>query len=258
MHSGRLVLVTGAASGIGRATALRFAREGAQIALFDRSPTVEQTAATIVQAGGDARSCIVDIADAKAVDAAVAEVSSSFGAIACLVNGAAIVDNIAPLQLMKPEAWSREIGVNLGGPFNLIRAVAPGMAERRWGRIVNISSAAARGRSGIAGRLFGEQGEAARPDPQCGAGVRPLWSDLQRRASRPCGNRRCWRCRPDLEAGIAATPARASARLMSCGVGLVPVRSRRRLYQWCRYRHFRWSHLNTLVLGSQKANRDIN
>ena len=260
MHSGRLVLVTGAASGIVRATALRFAREGAQIALFDRSPTVEQTAATVVQAGGDARSWIVDIADAGAVDAAVAEVSSSFGAIACLVNSAAIVDNIAPLQLMKPEAWSREIGVNLGGPFNLIRAVAPGMAERRWGRIVNISSAAARGglalqagysasKAGLLGLTRNVALEFGPHGVTCNA-VLPGLVGTEKVLAMPARI---------LEAGMAATPARRIgtpdevAALVSflCGQDAGYING-------ADIDISGGSHLNTLVLGSQKANRATN
>ncbi|MBM3557217.1 MAG: SDR family oxidoreductase [Alphaproteobacteria bacterium] len=73
------------------------------------------------------------------------EIEAKIGPVDILVNGAAIVDHIAPLAKMKPERWRDEIGVNLSGPFNTIRVVAPGMAARKWGRIVNISSAAARG-----------------------------------------------------------------------------------------------------------------
>ena len=120
-------------------------REGARLALFDRQSAVEQTAADARNIGAEARAWIVDVSDATAVDTAVTQVCATLGEIACLVNGAGIVDHIAPLAKMKPEAWAREIGVNLGGPFNLVRAVAPGMADRGWGRIVNVSSAAARG-----------------------------------------------------------------------------------------------------------------
>jgi NAD(P)-dependent dehydrogenase (short-subunit alcohol dehydrogenase family) len=86
-----------------------------------------------------------DVSDNQAVREAVASVENELGPIAILVNNAGIVNNIASISRMAPEAWQRELGVNLSGPFNLIQAVAPGMAERGWGRIVNISSAAARG-----------------------------------------------------------------------------------------------------------------
>jgi NAD(P)-dependent dehydrogenase (short-subunit alcohol dehydrogenase family) len=144
-HDGRTALITGAASGIGRVTAFRLARDGARLALFDREPTVVQVAEGIAATGARARAWVVDVADAAAVEAAVGEASAACGAIDILVNGAGIVDHVAPLARMDPDAWMREIAVNLGGPFNLIRVIAPGMAERGWGRIVNISSMAARG-----------------------------------------------------------------------------------------------------------------
>jgi NAD(P)-dependent dehydrogenase (short-subunit alcohol dehydrogenase family) len=142
---GRVVLVTGAASGIGRVTALRFARDGARLALMDLQPWVERVAAEATALGAQALAWTLDVADEDAVEAAVSEIERRLGPIACLVNAAAIVDHIAPLEKMKPERWRQEIAVNLGGPFNTIRAIAPGMAARGFGRIVNVSSAAARG-----------------------------------------------------------------------------------------------------------------
>lgn len=256
-HDGRLVLVTGAASGIGRATALRFVREGARLALFDRSPSIERTAAAAAELGGIAQWRTVDVADADAVGAAVSEVISLLGPISCLVNGAAIVDNIAPLPEMTPQAWSREVGVNLGGPFHLIRAVAPGMIERRWGRIVNISSAAARGglalqaaysasKAGLLGLTRNAALELGPHGVTCNA-VLPGLVGTDKVLAMPARI---------LEAGIAAIPVRRIgtpeevAALVSflCGEDAGYING-------AEIDISGGSHLNTLVLGSQKANR---
>jgi NAD(P)-dependent dehydrogenase (short-subunit alcohol dehydrogenase family) len=84
-----------------------------------------------------------DVADRSAVEDAVARASEQLGPIDVLVNNAGIVNNIAPLDEMDPAAWDRELSINLSGAFNCIRSVIGGMAERQWGRIVNISSIAA-------------------------------------------------------------------------------------------------------------------
>ena len=141
---GKVVLVTGAASGIGRAIAHACADAGARVGLFDLRADVASTAEAI---RGRAERCayfVGSVADADAVNRGVAEVADAVGPINCVVNSAGIVDNIAPLTKMAIAAWDREIAVNLTGPFNVIRATIDDMADRRWGRIVNISSVAAR------------------------------------------------------------------------------------------------------------------
>lgn len=142
---GKRALITGASRGIGRATAMVLAELGADIAMFDISEEVAQTAAAVRDLGRAASYRIVDVSDNEQVRAAVAEIEQELGTIDILVNNAGIVKNIAPIAKMSPEAWQKELGVNLTGPFNMIQVLAPGMAERGWGRIVNISSAAARG-----------------------------------------------------------------------------------------------------------------
>ena len=257
-HTGRLVLVTGTAGGIGRATALRFAREGARLALFDRQPAVEQTAADAHNVGAEARAWIVDVSDPAAVDAAVAQVRATLGEIACLVNSAGIVDHIAPVAKMKPEAWAREIGVNLGGPFNLIRAVAPGMAGRGWGRIVNISSAAARGglslQAGYAASKAGLLGltrtvalEFGRDGVTCNAILPGLIATEKVQAMPP----------QILEAGIAATPVRRIGTMEEVAALISFLCGDEAGYiNGADIDISGGSHLNTLVLGSQRENRD--
>lgn len=143
---GRNILVTGAGGGIGRAIALRLASEGANLALLDLGDTVEETAQRVREAS-DVRvlTARIDVADAAAVRAGVARIVSELGPIGGLVNNAGLTANVAPIDRMSDEQWDRELAVNLTGPFNLIRAVISGMVDAGWGRIVNISSVAARG-----------------------------------------------------------------------------------------------------------------
>ena len=142
---GRIALVSGAARGIGRAIALALASDGADVGLIDIDAGAEETAAAV--RGLHRRSCVVraDVSSAEEIAAGVATIVAELGSVDLLVNNAGIVNNIAPFAKMKQAAWEREIGVNLTGAFNLARAVIGPMAERGYGRIVNISSVAARG-----------------------------------------------------------------------------------------------------------------
>lgn len=152
---GKVALITGASRGIGRATANCLAHLGADIAILDID---EQAAAAVDEIRAMGRKALfihTDVASHQSVRAAVDAAEAELGPIDILVNNAGIVKNIAPIAKMTPEAWQKELGVNLTGPFNLIQAIAPGMAERGWGRIVNISSAAAKG------GLFNQAGYAA-------------------------------------------------------------------------------------------------
>ena len=146
---GRALIVTGAGGGIGRSISTRLASEGAHLALFDLADSVDETAALAREAGAAAgvqvHTARVDVGDAAQVDAAVAAVAGRSGAIDGLVNNAGLTANLAPITKMSDEAWARELAVNLTGPFYMTRAVLPHMVERGWGRIVNISSGAARG-----------------------------------------------------------------------------------------------------------------
>ncbi|MBW1924818.1 MAG: SDR family oxidoreductase [Deltaproteobacteria bacterium] len=142
---GKTALVTGAARGIGRATARVLAREGAHVGVADILPEVEKTAKEMANAGAKAAAAVFDISDPLKVREGVAEIQEALGPIDILVNNAGIVNNIAPLKLMRSEAWEREISVNLSGAFHMIQALIGPMVERRWGRIINISSGAATG-----------------------------------------------------------------------------------------------------------------
>jgi NAD(P)-dependent dehydrogenase (short-subunit alcohol dehydrogenase family) len=160
--AGRVAFVTGAARGIGRAIALALAAAGADIAVADAHPAPftgeryyrlrrrvsgpdEETPTGEAVAALGRRSVTIglDVADAAGVEAAVATCTEALGPPDVLVNNAGIVNNIAPIAEMASEAWQHELQVNLTGMFHTVRAIAPGMAARGWGRVVNISSIAA-------------------------------------------------------------------------------------------------------------------
>ena len=147
----KTVIVTGGGGGIGGATARRFAREGAGVAVFDLNlATAEQVAADIRAEGGTAQALLCDITDRASVEAAVAAAEQQLGAIDVLVNNAGW-DVFKPFTKTEPTQWDKLIAINLVGALHLHHAVLPGMAARKAGRIVNIASDAARvGSSGEA------------------------------------------------------------------------------------------------------------
>lgn len=144
---GRGVIVTGGAGGIGGATCRRFGAEGARVAVFDLNlEAADQVAADIRAAGGQALALRCDITDRASVAAAVAATEAQLGPIDVLVNNAGW-DVFKPFLKTAPAEWERLIAINLTGALHMLHAVLPGMAERRYGRIVNIASDAARGGS---------------------------------------------------------------------------------------------------------------
>ena len=147
----KTVIVTGGAGGIGGATCRRFAAEGAKVAVFDMNlEAAQKVADAIKSSGGIAAAFKCDITDRAAVDMAVAETISQLGPIDVLVNNAGW-DVFKPFTKTTPDQWDRLIAINLTGALHMHHAVLPGMVARKCGRIVNISSDAARvGSSGEA------------------------------------------------------------------------------------------------------------
>ncbi|MBT2231924.1 SDR family NAD(P)-dependent oxidoreductase [Nonomuraea sp. NEAU-A123] len=145
-----LAVVTGAASGIGRATALRLAREGYEIAMMDLDITgLIETGTLIQQAGGLAHPFTVDLCDPLAVGSVTREIAVTVGAPEVLVNVAGI--GLAATVLETSDAdWHRVMAVNLTGPFLTIRATLPLMLDRGSGVIINIASVG--GQVGLARR----------------------------------------------------------------------------------------------------------
>jgi NAD(P)-dependent dehydrogenase (short-subunit alcohol dehydrogenase family) len=142
---GKTALITGAARGIGRASAMVLAQEGADVGVADVLPEVENTAAEIQKIGQGSAFAVFDISDPIQVHQGVSKIRKELGEIDILVNNAGIVTNIARLTKMSHEAWQNEISTNLSGAFYMIQEVIGPMITRQWGRIINISSGAATG-----------------------------------------------------------------------------------------------------------------
>jgi meso-butanediol dehydrogenase/(S,S)-butanediol dehydrogenase/diacetyl reductase len=140
---GKVAIVTGAGSGIGRATALLFAAEGAKLVVNDlNAEAATRVAKEIEAAGGIAASFPADVADPRQVEALVREATSRFGRLDVLVNNAAAVIP-GPLESISDADWRRTQAVTLDGVFYGMRAALPVMAAQGGGAIINIASGAA-------------------------------------------------------------------------------------------------------------------
>ena len=137
---GQVALVTGAASGIGRASAQRLAAGGAKVAIADRDAAgLEQTRAAIARSGGDVLAIAVEIADSRSVDEMVDRTVTAFGGLDVLVHCAAIL-RVAPVIEMTDQQWRDVLAVNLDGTFFVSRAAAREMAKRKRGKIILMTS----------------------------------------------------------------------------------------------------------------------
>jgi 3-oxoacyl-[acyl-carrier protein] reductase len=136
----KVAIVTGGGSGIGQGTGIRLAEEGAAVAIFDIDlDGAENTAQEIHKAGGQALALRVDVSRAEEVESAVQEVISTLGKVDILVNNAGL-STMTSIAKMSENVWDSTLDVNLKGVFLCCRAVIPHMKERRYGKIVNISS----------------------------------------------------------------------------------------------------------------------
>ena len=140
----RVAIVTGAGRGIGRATALAFARHGIAVALASRRPAdLMAVEAQIEQMGGRALALPTDVSATAEVEKLVEETERTLGNIDLLVNNAGVVEP-NPIVATSDESWDRVLDVNLKGAFLCTRAVLPQMIDRRRGRILNVSSISGR------------------------------------------------------------------------------------------------------------------
>lgn len=138
---GRVAIVTGAGSGIGKAIALRFAGEGARIVAADVVPDrAEAAAAEIAGAGGEALALGADVGSPEDAARIVAAAVERFGRVDILCNNAGIMDRMAPVADTPIDLWERVLRVNLTGPFLLCREAIPVMLRQNGGVIINIAS----------------------------------------------------------------------------------------------------------------------
>jgi NAD(P)-dependent dehydrogenase (short-subunit alcohol dehydrogenase family) len=138
--SGRVALITGAARGIGLATARAFAEAGASVVLADLSEDVEQAAVQVRELGGDAISCMVDVSDAASCEAMVKTAVEKFGRLDIAFNNAGIGSQEVPVGDIEESAWRRMIDINLTGVFLGVKYQVPAMLVNGGGVIVNNSS----------------------------------------------------------------------------------------------------------------------
>lgn len=148
--TGKAVLVTGAAGGIGRAAAVAFAAEGARVAILDRTEAaLEETRSSLDAVGADVVAIVCDIAVPEQVAAAVDEVISRFGRLDIAFNNAGVENRPAPLHEIEITEWDRILGVNLRGTFVCMKYEIAQMVRQGGGVVVNTSSGA--GIRGVAG-----------------------------------------------------------------------------------------------------------
>lgn len=144
----RTAIVTGAARGIGAATAIRLARDGNAVAVLDMDLSAcERTVSAITSAGGRAIAVAVDVSSPEAVSTAVAQVAKELGVPTVLVNNAGIIrDNL--IFKMPLQDWDAVMNVHLRGAFLMTKEVQVHMTAENYGRIVNLSSTSAQGNRG--------------------------------------------------------------------------------------------------------------
>ncbi|MFN4136602.1 MAG: SDR family NAD(P)-dependent oxidoreductase [Novosphingobium meiothermophilum] len=155
---GRVAVVTGAGSGIGRAIALRLAEDSARIAIWDINPAgAEETAQMIRDAGGTAIAITADCADKAAIHAAAARTRAELGPVAILVNNAGIAP-FTPFLDTDDDLFDKVIRINLRGPWLVTKECLPDMLEAGWGRVINITSSSVQTGSPAQGHYVSSKG----------------------------------------------------------------------------------------------------
>jgi NAD(P)-dependent dehydrogenase (short-subunit alcohol dehydrogenase family) len=148
--TGKVALVTGAASGIGRATAIAFAAEDARVAILDRGvEALRETKAAIRDAGGTVLAIACDVSEPAQVEAAIARTVETFGRLDIAFNNAGVENKAAPIAEIALEEWDRILGINLRGTFVCMKHELAQMVRQGGGVVINTSSGA--GIRGVAG-----------------------------------------------------------------------------------------------------------
>jgi 3-hydroxy acid dehydrogenase/malonic semialdehyde reductase len=141
---GKIVLITGASSGIGRASALAFAREGAKLLLCARRlDRLEALAPELLAAGAEAvHTFALDVADRKAVESTIASLPAEWQSVEVLLNNAGLSRGLVKLQDQNPDDWDEMVSTNVLGLLYVTRAIVPGMVQRGSGHILSLGSTA--------------------------------------------------------------------------------------------------------------------
>ncbi len=140
---GKVAVITGAASGIGRGMARRFAAEGAKIVIADISEDrLQKVYDFVTEKGGAVTQMLVDVTNADHIDEMIATAISTYGRLDVLCNNAGVLDNLTPAADTDDEMWDKVMAVNVTAPFKATRKVIPIMLEQGGGSIVNTASAA--------------------------------------------------------------------------------------------------------------------
>ena len=138
---GKVALITGASRGLGRASAVEMAREGARLVILGRTaPDIEATSRMVAEVGGQVLSLQGDISRPKDVEEAVDKAQSHFGTIDILMNNAAVIGPVKPLHEVDEQDWDICIDINVKGSFLFSKAVIPHMIRRKRGKIINVTS----------------------------------------------------------------------------------------------------------------------
>lgn len=141
----QVAIVTGAGRGLGRAVALALAEHGASVVLASRNaPELDEVVMEIRRAGGHALAQTADVADERQVRELVLAAERWVGPATIVISNAGTVEPTGPLARSDAVVWLHSLAINLGGSYLVSRAALPGMLERHYGRIVNVSSAAAK------------------------------------------------------------------------------------------------------------------
>jgi 3-oxoacyl-[acyl-carrier protein] reductase len=136
----KVILITGAGSGLGKALALVAGQAGAKVICAGRrKDRIERTAEDVTKAGGLGTAVEMDVTDVKSVEKGVKE-AERVGPIEILINNAGIITGLKAVQDLPVEEWDKIMATNVRGPYLMIRSILPGMIQRGFGRILNISA----------------------------------------------------------------------------------------------------------------------